>query len=74
MVAIKLTQIGNSTGVVLPKETLNRLGLAKGDTVYLSESAEGLVLSAFDPKMARALAISEEGEKKYRNALRELSR
>jgi putative addiction module antidote len=74
MITLKLTQVGNSTGLVLPKELLAKLGLAKGDKVFVTESQEGLVLSPYDPKMARALEIAEEGERKYRNALKELSK
>jgi putative addiction module antidote len=74
MVALKLTQIGNSTGLILPKEALTKLGVKKGDTLFVSESAEGLVLSAFDPDIAAALEVAERGERKFRNALRELAK
>ncbi|HSI73240.1 MAG TPA: AbrB/MazE/SpoVT family DNA-binding domain-containing protein [Fimbriimonas sp.] len=74
MIATKLSQVGNSTGLVLPKELLSRLGLAKGDTVYLFESDLGLVLSPYDPKLAKAMEVVEEGERKYRNALHELAK
>jgi putative addiction module antidote len=74
MITLKLSQVGNSTGLVLPKELLSKMGLSRGDSVYVSESAEGLVISPYDPKMAKLLEIAERGEKKYRNALRELAK
>jgi len=49
MSALKLTQIGNSVGVILPKEVLARLKLAKGDTVYLTENPDGVTLTPYQP-------------------------
>ena len=50
MYALKLTSIGNSVGVVLPKELLARLKLAKGDTVYVTESPGGYRITPYDPE------------------------
>ena len=53
MIALKLTQIGNSVGVVLPKEALAKLGVEKGDTLYLTESAGGdMRLSSYSAAVA----------------------
>ena len=41
MSAIKLTQIGNSVGVIFPKEMLTKMNVGKGDVVYVTEMAEG---------------------------------
>ena len=49
MQALKLTQIGNSVGVILPKEILARLKAEKGDTVFVTESPDGIVLTPYDP-------------------------
>ena len=50
MSALKLTQIGNSVGVILPKEVLARLKVEKGDTLFMSEAANGLTLSTYSPE------------------------
>ena len=50
MSALKLTQIGNSVGVILPKEVLARLKVEKGDTLFMSEAANGFTLSIYSPE------------------------
>jgi putative addiction module antidote len=72
--AIKLVAIGNSTGVVLPKEVLARLKLNKGDMVFLSESPEGLILSPYDPDFALAMEATEDYMRRHRDALKELAK
>ena len=52
MHALKLTQIGNSVGLILPKEVLARLKLEKGDTVYVTETPEGVAVTPYDPQFA----------------------
>ena len=74
MLALKLTQIGNSVGFVLPKEAAARLKLEKGDVVYLTESPEGYRLSPFDPRFAEQMEAAEGIMKRRRNALRELAK
>ena len=54
MTALKLTQIGNSVGVILPKEVLARLKLEKGDTVFVTDAANGVMLTPYDPEFERA--------------------
>ena len=49
---LKITAIGNSAGVILPKELLARLRLGKGDTLYALETPDGVRLTAFDPELA----------------------
>ena len=51
MAVLKLTQIGNSVGVILPKEVLARLKLEKGDTLYLTDAANGVMLTPYDPAL-----------------------
>ena len=51
MPALKLTQIGSSVGVILPKEALARLKLAKGDTVYFTENPDGVTLTPYQPRL-----------------------
>jgi putative addiction module antidote len=58
MITLKLSQIGNSVGVVLPKDALVKLGVEKGDTLYLTEGPDGgLRLSAYNPGVAEEIAL-----------------
>ena len=74
MSALKLTQIGNSVGVILPKEALARLRLEKGDTVYLTEHPNGITLSPNDPGFAAQIDAARGIMKKRRAVLRELAK
>lgn len=65
--------IGNSAGTTIPKAMLDRLHLAEGDSVYLVEVQDGVLLTPYDPNFKDAMAIYEEGARAYRNAMRELS-
>ena len=58
--AVKITTIGNSVGIVLPKEVLNRLHVEKGDTLYLTDSPEGVTLSPYSATFARKLEAFEQ--------------
>ncbi|MDQ6699986.1 MAG: AbrB/MazE/SpoVT family DNA-binding domain-containing protein [Acidobacteriota bacterium] len=74
MVTLKISPIGNSVGVVLPKEALANLKVQKGDTVFLTESPEGFLLTRYDPEfeaqMNLALGIMDE----YKDALHQLAK
>lgn len=70
---IKLTAIGNSTGVILPKELLARLRLGKGDALYATELPDGIKLTPYDPKLAGQMEVAERVMRKDRNVLRKLS-
>jgi putative addiction module antidote len=74
MSALKLTQIGNSVGVILPKEALARLKLTKGDTVFLTESANGLNLTPYDPELAEQLKLGREFMHDYRDTFHQLAK
>jgi putative addiction module antidote len=74
MTALKLTQIGNSVGVVLPKEILARLKLEKGDTVFVSDSVDGIRLTPYDPGFEAQMAAARRIMKKRRDVLRELAK
>lgn len=65
---------GNSAGVTIPKEMLEKYSFAKGDTVTLRETPDGILITAYDAEFARTMAIAQEGAKRYRNAMRELSK
>ncbi len=74
MTVLKLTQIGNSVGVILPKETLARLKVSKGDTLFASEAVNGLMLSTFDPEFAQQMEAARAIMKKRREVLHELAK
>jgi len=74
MYALKLTQIGNSVGVVLPKELLARLHVEKGDTVYATESPDGVRLIPFDPAFEKQMEAARKIMKARRNVLHELAK
>ena len=74
MVSLKLTRVGNSVGVVFPKDTLARLKLGVGDTVFLTESPDGFRLTPYDPDFGAQIAVAEKVLKRRRAALRELAK
>ena len=69
-----VTKIGNSTGVILPKEVVARLKVKKGDSVFLTETSDGYSLSPYDPEFETQMAAARKGMAKYRNALHELAK
>jgi putative addiction module antidote len=71
---LKITTIGNSAGVILPKELLARLRLDKGDTLYATELPDGIKLSPFDPKLAAKMEVAERIMREDRNVLRKLAK
>jgi putative addiction module antidote len=71
---IKVRRIGNSQGVVLPKEILDRHGVAEGDVLYVIDTAEGIKLTPYDPVLAKGMKAFARTRRKYRNALRELAK
>ena len=73
-ISLKITQIGNSLGVILPKEILAALKVAKGDTLICSETADGFQISPYDPEVARQLEVGREFMKDYRDTLRALAK
>jgi putative addiction module antidote len=70
---LKITTVGNSAGIVLPKELLARLRLGKGDILYASDLPDGIKLSPFDPKLAKQMEVAERIMRKDRNVLRKLA-
>ena len=72
---IEIKRIGNSTGVILPKELLARLRLKQGDVLFVTELADGgLKLVPHDPTFERGMEIARKAMHTYRNALRELAK
>jgi putative addiction module antidote len=71
--AVKIISIGNSTGVILPKETLARLKVQKGDTLYLTETPQGIRLVPFDEEFARQMEVAREIMRENRDVLQRLA-
>ncbi|CAN5520606.1 transcriptional regulator [soil metagenome] len=71
----KVRKLGNSLGIVLPKEALNALKVGEGATLYLTAGPEGtLRVTPDQPGFEDMMKIAERGMQKYRNALRELAK
>ena len=70
---VKVTTVGNSAGVVLPKEILQRLRVKKGDQLYLVETADGFVLTPYDPDFATQTEAVEQVMREDRDVLRKLA-
>ena len=74
MAALKLTQIGNSVGVILPKELLARLKVEKGDTLFWTEAANGVTLTPYDPDVEVQLALGREFMHEFRDTFHQLAK
>jgi len=74
MHTLKLTSIGNSTGMVLPRAVLARLKLEKGDVLYLTETPDGFRITPYDPAFEEQMTAARAIMKTRRAALRELAR
>ena len=71
---LKVTQVGNSLGVVLPREVLAELDVDKGDKLYLTKSPDGYRVTKTDPDFERRMKLAREIMKKRHNVLRELAK
>lgn len=71
---LKLRKIGNSVGVILPKEALAHLKANEGDSVLMTETPDGFRMTANNPEFAKTMAIFEDLSRRYRNTLRELAK
>jgi putative addiction module antidote len=70
---LKITTIGNSAGVVLPKELLARLRVEKGDELFVTETPDGIKLMAYDPVFEKQMAVAERIMRENRDVLRKLA-
>ena len=71
---LKLRKIGNSVGVVLPKELLMHLKAGEGDTLTVTESQDGIRLTTKNPEFDKTMAVFDALSRRYRNTLRELAK
>jgi putative addiction module antidote len=74
MLELKVTAVGNSLGVVLPREALARMKLAKGDTLYITETPDGYRLTPYSPEFEAQMEAARKVMKKRRAALHELAK
>jgi putative addiction module antidote len=75
MIALKVRKVGNSLGIVLPKETLKRLNIVEGETLYLTESFEnGYRMTPYNENFSKQIAIAEEIMREDRDLLKELAK
>jgi putative addiction module antidote len=70
MFKVKVRKIGNSLGAILPSEVAARLRVREGDNLSMTETADGIQLSPYDPDFEAVMSAFERGRKRYRNALR----
>jgi len=70
---LKVTTVGSSTGVVLPKDILQRLHVGKGDQLYVLETPNGVELTPYDPKFGEQMEVAEKVMRKRRNVLKKLA-
>jgi putative addiction module antidote len=71
---LKITPIGNSFGVILPKEALAKLKVTGGDAVFITETPDGFRITPYDPEFEAQMQAAKGVTKKRRNALRELAK
>lgn len=70
---LTVTKIGNSEGVILPKELLVKLNIGKGDKLYATETPDGFQITAYDADFARTMEVAERVMREHRDVLRKLA-
>ncbi len=71
--SVRISAIGNSMGVILPKEVLSRLHLVKGDELFLAETPDGIALSPYQPGFDAKIEVARRMMRQNRDALRKLA-
>jgi putative addiction module antidote len=71
--AVKVTTVGSSVGIVLPKELLTKLHIEKGDILYVTETPDGVQLTPYDAEFERQIEVGKKVMRNYRDALRKLA-
>ena len=71
---VTLRRMGGSVGATLPKDIADRMHVGPGDEVFVVETADGILITPFDPTFEKAMAAYERTAGRYRNALRALAR
>jgi putative addiction module antidote len=73
MTALKLTAVGTSTGLVIPKDMLSRMKVTRGDLLHVVETPEGFLLTPYDPAVASQVEAGRAFMKQYRDAFKALA-
>lgn len=73
MATLKVMTVGNSVGVVFPKELLEKLRVQKGDLLYVTETPDGIRITPYDPEFAAQMGLAERVMREDRDALRKLA-
>ena len=73
MAVLKVTTVGNSVGVILPKEILERLRVTRGDSLYVIETKNGIELTSYNPEFASQVEVAERVMREDRDALKKLA-
>jgi putative addiction module antidote len=73
MTTLTIRKIGNSEGVILPKEILARLHVSEGDQVFVTETPDGITLRPYDPAFEKQMEVAEDVMRRYRNTLKKLA-
>jgi len=73
MRALKITTVGNSAGVILPREILERLHVEKGDSLYVLETPNGVELTPYNPQFAKQMEAAEQVMREDRDVLHKLA-
>lgn len=71
---LKICKIGDSLGASFPKEVLDKLQVGEGDTIYVTETPDGVQLTTYDPEFEQIMEAASQVTRRYRNALRELAK
>jgi len=71
---VKLTTVGNSVGIVLPRELLAELNVEKGDTLYVTATPDGIKLTPYDPLFAKKMEVARRVMRENRDVLRRLAK
>lgn len=74
MQTLRVTQIGNSLGVILPKEITNHLHVSKGDTLFATLSPNGLEISQYNPELEAEIAMGQEFMNEFRETFKVLAK
>lgn len=73
MTTVKITTVGNSAGIILPKDLLEKLRVSKGDTLTVTETSRGLEISPYQPDFAEGMKLAEEIMREDRDVLKKLA-
>ena len=71
---LKLTQIGNSVGVILPKEVLSRLKLGKGESVFMTETPNGYAITPYDPALEEEITAGRAFMRDFKDTFHQLAK